>query len=147
MRKLRGLVLFASLLIVGCAEECAPRPHAPQTETRMSAAPTDPKAVSKAAIAELRLGMTPQEVEGVLGPGTALSLPAYSYPALEGGSYWIAFFQVDPELLVDGKPPEIGTLAAVVHYPKDDETPRYILPASRSGKPFVTQTPAVKPAP
>ena len=137
--KIFGLVLVASTLIVGCIAERASHPSTPQTSTCMSAAPTERKAVSRDAIAMLRLGMTPQEVEGVLGPGLVLSLPAYDYPAQEGGSYWVAFFQVDPESPVDGTPLGSEALTAVIHSPKDDGTPRYILPASRTGKPFVPQ--------
>lgn len=95
------------------------------------------RAVSVSAIERCRVGMTPDEIRGLLGEGLQLSLTAISYPAAAGGDYWVAFGSAPGSGGAEAGPTTLALrLTVLVYYPENQGSPTYVLPPGKRGKPF-----------
>ena len=122
------VLLFVSLLLV--LSSCDRHPPAPQT---------GPPKVEASQISRLAIGMECEEVLEALKPARALmgSVPALSYSAKEGGTYYLAFQGES-----DSPAPGQHGLQYVVHFPeKQMGRGTYVLPAEKRGQVFEVPEP------
>ncbi|MFP4356131.1 MAG: hypothetical protein ACLFUJ_13500 [Phycisphaerae bacterium] len=117
----------AAVLAPGCKEN----EEKPNTAS-VSAVPAG-RCMADEQIDQLQMGMTMNEVVNLLGgPGTALSVPAMVYPARHGGSYYLAFFDLNDSA------PETASALVLYGVLRTNETGQsvWLLPTERAGQPF-----------